>query len=138
MKLHRERIGIVLLLVPVLALPACGELRERSLCRQYEDFQAAVADVRELDPETATGEDVIAIVDDVLGELDQLLAASDGVYDAVISDLRASLTEFRQAAFALGTTDIDAARPLLEDSWDAVAVDHQALTQRLDVACTTD
>lgn len=130
--------AIVLLLVP-LTLIGCGAYRERSVCRQYDDFQAAVAEAEQLDPDTATGEEVSAVADDVLAELDQLLAASDGVYDSTISTLRASLTEFREAAFALGTAEVDdAARLLLEDRWDRVVVDYQVLTQRLDVACSTD
>lgn len=138
MKLLRERAGITLLLVAILALPACGALRERSLCRQYEDFQAAVDEIRELDPTTATGDDVTALVDDVLAELEQLQAASDGAYGAAISQLRTSLTEFREAAFALSTTDIDTARPLLEERWGDVVTDYQVLTQRLDVVCPAD
>ena len=130
--------SIALLIASLIVLAGCGDVRERSLCRQYEDFQEAVADVQELDPATATGEDVVRVVDGVLAELDQLLAASDGVYDAAISDLRASLTELRQAAFALSTTDTETARPLLEDNRENVVVDYQLLTQRLDVACTTD
>jgi hypothetical protein len=138
MKLLRERAGITLLLVAILALPACGALRERSVCRQYEDFQAVVAEVRELDPTTATAEDVTALVDDVLAELEQLQAASDGAYGAVISQLRWSLTEFREAAFALSTTELETARPLLEERWQDVVTDYQVLTQRLDVVCPTD
>jgi hypothetical protein len=130
--------AVVLLLVP-LTLIGCGAYRERSLCRQYDDFQAVVSEAQQLDPDTATSEDVVAAADDVLAELDQLLAASDGVYDGSISALRASLTEFRGAAFALGTAEADeAARLLLEDRWERVTVDYQVLTQRLDVACSTD
>lgn len=133
-----RRGGTLLLLVPLVALTACGQVRERSLCRQYEDFQAAVAQVQELDPQTATIDDIRAISDDVLGELDQLQSASDGLYDSLISNLRASLTMLRQTAVDLGPTDLDVARPLLQDAWDDVVADYQLLTQRLDVVCPTD
>jgi hypothetical protein len=134
--LHR-RGGIGLVLVALLSLAACGNVRERSLCSQYEDFGAAVAQLQDLDPATATADDVRAIADDVLAELAQLQSASDDVYVSAISDLRASITAFRQAAVDLPTTDFDVARPLLQDSWDDVIVDYQVLVQRLDVACNT-
>jgi hypothetical protein len=133
-----RRGGSVLLLVPLLALAACGQVRDRQLCRQYEDFQASVAQVQTLDPQTATSEDIRAIADDVLANLDQLLAASDGVYDGAISTLRASLTTLREAAVDLDTNDLQVARPLLQDAWDRVVVDYQVLTQRLDVVCPTN
>jgi len=129
-------IGVSLMVL--LTLAGCGQFRERSLCSQYGDFQAAVLQIQDLDPATATVDDVRAIADDVLGELDQLLSASDGVYDSAISNLRASLTAFREAAVRLPSNNPDVARPLLQDAWDRVIVDYQVLTQRLDVACTTN
>ena len=138
MRSLRRRGGIGLLLVALLSLAACGNFRERSLCSQYEDFRAAVAQLQDLDPATATADDVRAIGDDVLAELAQLQSASDDVYVSAISDLRASITAFRQAAVDLPTTDFDVARPLLQDSWDDVIVDYQVLVQRLDVACGTN
>ena len=83
-----RRGGIGLLLVALLSLAACGNFRERSLCSQYEDFRTAVAQLQDLDPATATADDVRAIGDDVLAELAQLQSASDDVYVSAISDLR--------------------------------------------------
>lgn len=137
MRSLRRRGGIGLLLVALLSLAACGNFRERSLCSQYDDFGAAVAQLQDLDPATATPEDARAIGDDVLAELAQLQSASDDVYISAISDLRASINAFRQAAVDLPTSDFDVARPLLQDAWDDVIVDYQVLVQRLDVACNT-
>ncbi len=122
-------------MVALLSLAACGDLRDRSLCSQYEDFGAAVAQLQDLDPATASAGDVRTIANEVLAELAQLQSASDDVYVSAISDLRASITAFRQAAGDLPTTDLDVARQLLQDSWDDVIVDYQVLVQRLDVAC---
>jgi hypothetical protein len=138
MRSLRRRGGIGLLLVALLSLAACGNFRERSLCSQYEDFGAAVTQLQDLDPATATSDDVRTTADDVLSELAQLQSASDDVYVSAISDLRASITAFRQAAVDLPTTDFDVARPLLQDAWDDVIVDYQVLVQRLDVACNTN
>jgi hypothetical protein len=133
-----RRGSMILLVLPLVGLAACGELRERSLCDQYTDFQAAVAQVQDLDPGTATADDIRSIADDVLGELDQLQSAADGQYDVLISNLRASLTVLREAAVDLGPTGIDVARPLLRDAWDDVVADYRLLTQRLDVVCPPD
>ncbi len=135
MRSLRRRGGIGLMLVALLSFAACGDYRERSLCAQYEDFRAAVSQLQDLDPATATADDVRTIANDVVSELGQLQAASDDVYVSAISDLRASITAFRQAAGDLPTTDLDVARQLLQDFWDDVIVDYQVLVQRLDVAC---
>ena len=133
-----RRGGVVLLLPGLFALAACGEVRDRSLCPQYQDFQAAVAQVQELDPQTATIDDVRAVSDDVLDQLDQLLWASDDRYDTLISNLRASLLVLRESAVDLEPSQLAVARPLLQDAWDDVVTDYRFLTQRLDVVCPTD
>ena len=133
-----RRGGTVLLLPALFALAACGHAEDRALCPQYQDFQAAAAQVQELDPQTATIDDVRAVSDDVLDQLDQLLWASDDQYDTVISNLRASLLVLRESAVDLETSDVAVVRPLLQDAWDDVVTNYQVLTQRLDVVCPTD
>jgi hypothetical protein len=121
----------------LLALGACGNLQERDLCRQYDDLQATVAQVQELDPATATTDDVRDIADETLASLDQLLAASDGLYDFAISTFRLAVTELRQAAVALPGTTLDVARPLMAESRADAITAYELLQQRLDVVCTT-
>jgi len=133
-----RRGGAVLLLPALFALAACGHVRDRSLCPQYEDFNAAVAQVQELDPQTATIDDIRAISDDVLDQLDQLQWASDGSYDELISSLRSSLIVLRESAVDLEPSQLDVTRPLLQDAWDDVVTNYRFLTQRLDVVCPTD
>jgi hypothetical protein len=130
--------GIGVLLVALLALAGCGESRERALCSQYDDFRDAAAQVQELDPATATSDDVRAVADDVRSELSQLQSASDGVYDSAISNLRASLTVLSETAVDLPLDDLDLARDLIRDAWDDVLVNYAILVQRLDVACETN
>jgi hypothetical protein len=129
---------MVLLLPALLALAACGQVRDRSLCPQYQDFQAAAAQVQQLDPQTATIDDIRAASDDVLDQLDQFQWASDGSYDELISNLRSSLIVLRESAVDLQPSEVAVARPLLQDSWDDVVNNYQLLTQRLDVVCPTD
>ena len=130
--------GIGVLLVALLTLAGCGESRERSLCSQYDDFREAAAQVQELDPATATIDDVRAVADDVRDELSQLQAASDGVYDSAISNLRTSLAVLRQTAVDLPPDDLDLARALIRDALEDVLVHYAVLVQRLDVACETN
>jgi hypothetical protein len=116
-------------------LAACGNIQERSLCRQYGDLQESVAAAANLDPATTTAEDVVSVVDDVLADLGQLQATSEGLYDTSISTLRTSLTELRQAAFDLGEESFEVARPLLEGSLADSLTAYEALRARLDVVC---
>ena len=133
-----RRGGAVLLLPTLFAMAACGHAEDRALCPQYQDFQAAAAQVQQLDPQTATIDDVRAISDDVLDQLDQFQWASDGSYDELISNLRSSLIVLRESAVDLQPSDVAVARPLLQDAWDDVVTNYQLLTQRLDVVCPTD
>lgn len=133
-----RRRSVIALTALALTLTACGNAQERSLCRQYEDLQEAVAQIEELDPATATAADMLAIVEDVMVELDQFQAASEGLYDQAVSGLRLALTEFRQVTFDIGEESLEVARPLMEESWDNTVTAYQGLKQRLDVVCDTD
>jgi hypothetical protein len=124
-------VGAVLLIL----VAACGNIQERSLCRQYEDVKAVADEIRGLDPTTATGADMVELLDEALVELDQLQATAEGLYDQSISTVRTSLLEFRQVAFDLGDETLEVARPLLEDSSENTATAYQLLEHRLDVVC---
>jgi hypothetical protein len=134
----RRRGWVISLTALGLILAACGNAEERSLCRQYEDLQQAVAQFEELDPQTATAADMLEVVEDVMVQLDQFQAASEGLYDQAVSNLNFALTELRQVSFDLGDEGLEVARPLMVDSWDASVTAYQALQQRLDVVCGTD
>lgn len=121
-----------------LTLTACGNAQERSMCRQYEDLQVAVAQFEELDPATSTAADMLAIVEDVMVQLDQFQAASEGLYDQAVSNLNLALSELRQVTFDIGEESLEVARPLMEESWDNSVTAYDALKQRLDVVCGTD
>ncbi|HEY6628276.1 MAG TPA: hypothetical protein VI193_04795 [Acidimicrobiia bacterium] len=121
-----------------LILTACGNAQERDLCREYEDLQQAVTQVDELDPETATAADALAIVENVMLQLDQFQAVSDGLYDQAVSNLNLALEDLRVVVFDLGDEGLVVARPLMEDSLTNTAAAYDALKQRLDVVCGTD
>jgi hypothetical protein len=134
--LQPRRVGVAAL--SLLLVAACGNLQERSLCRQYEDLQESVETTRALDPATSTAEDIVSAVDDVLADLEQLQATSEGLYDTSISNLRFALTELRQGAFDLGDESFEVARPLLEDSLANSLTAYELLQERLDVVCNVD
>jgi HAMP domain-containing protein len=121
-----------------LILAACGNAAERDLCREYEDLQQAAAQVEELDPATATAEDVLVIVEDVMVQLDQFQAASEGLYDQAVSNLNFALEDLRLVTFDVGDESLDVARPLMEESWTNTVTAYDLLKQRLDVVCGTD
>jgi len=124
------RISVALLLV------ACGNIEEQSLCRQWDDLQAASAEVQALDPETATADDVEEVVDRALGELEQFSRAAEGLYDGAVSTLRAELVNLRQASHDAGSLTLEVARPLLEETWADTQTAYQVLAQRLNIVCS--
>ncbi len=134
----RRRAWVVAATALALTLAACGNAQERNLCRQYEDLQAAVAEVETLDPETATAADALELVENVMVQLDQFQAAADGLYDQAVSNLNFALTELRQVTFDLGDEGLEVAQPLMQDSLDASVTAYNALQERLDVVCGTD
>jgi predicted component of type VI protein secretion system len=134
----RRRAWVVAATALALMLAACGNAQERNLCRQYEDLQAAVAQVEALDPETATAADALEIVENVMAQLDQFQAASDGLYDQAISNLNFALTDLRQVTFDLGDEGLVVAQPLMQESLDTSVAAYNALQERLDVVCGTD
>jgi ABC-type transporter Mla subunit MlaD len=128
---RRVAIGAVLLVL----VSACGNIQERSMCRQYEDVRAVADELRALDPATATTTDLLELLDDALVELDQLQATTEGLYDQTISSIRTNLLEFRQVTFDLGEETLEVLRPLYAESRDRTVTAYQLLEQRLDVVC---
>jgi HAMP domain-containing protein len=134
----RRRAWVIATAALALTLAACGNAEERSLCRQYEDLQDAAAELEALDPETATAADALELVENVMAQLDQFQAASEGLYDQAVSNLNLALTELRQVTFDLGDEGLDVARPLMQESLVASVTAYNALQERLDVVCGTD
>jgi ABC-type transporter Mla subunit MlaD len=128
---RRVAIGAVLLVL----VSACGNIQERSMCRQYEDVRAVADELRALDPATATTTDLLELLDAALVELDQLQATTEGLYDQTISSIRTNLLEFRQVTFDLGEETLEVLRPLYAESRDRTVTAYQLLEQRLDVVC---
>lgn len=129
---------LIAIIALLLTFTACGNAAERNLCRQYEDLQEAVAQVEDLDPATATAADALELVENVMVQLDQFQAASDGLYDQAVSNLNSALTELRQVTFDLGDEGLEVARPLMQESLDNSVTAYDALQERLDVVCDTD
>ena len=135
----RRRAWVSAVMALSLTIVACGNAQERDLCRQYEDLQEAIAEVENLDPETATAADVVDLVDEVMVQLEQFqTAATEGLYEQSISNLTFALTELRQVAFDLGDEGLEVARPLMQESLDTSVTAYNALQERLDVVCGTD
>jgi HAMP domain-containing protein len=134
----RRRAWVIATAALALTLAACGNAEERSLCRQYEDLQDAAAELEALDPETSTAADALELVENVMVQLDQFQAASEGLYDQAVSNLNFALTELRQVTFDLGDEGLEVARPLMQESLVASVTAYNALQQRLDVVCGTD
>jgi hypothetical protein len=128
---RRVAIGAVLLVL----VSACGNIQERSMCRQYEDVRAVADELRALDPATATTTDLLELLDGALVELDQLQATTEGLYDQTISSIRTNLLEFRQVTFDLGEETLEVLRPFYAESRDRTVTAYQLLEQRLDVVC---
>jgi hypothetical protein len=135
-RLQARRVAVAALSFSLLV--ACGNVQERSLCRQYEDVRGVADELRALDPATATTTELLELLDEALVELDQLQATSEGLYDQTISTIRTNLLEFREVTFDLGEETLEVVRPLYAESRDRTVTAYQLLEQRLDVVCNVD
>lgn len=125
----------LLLGMVAVTLTGCSSPAEADLCSQVAGLEEAAGQLRDLDPEDATADDVRAIADDVLRQLDQVQGAADGAYFTAISVTRAAVTDLRQAAADLGEQDLEIVRPLLRESATAAVTAYRVLERRLDTAC---
>ena len=111
--------AVALSALPLLA--ACGETADQDFCGQYADLVSAADELQQQDPLTAKVEEVRAATDEFQAELDQFQAVSEGRLDTAISTLRTNIDAVRQAAVDAGAEALEAARPQLEESVEAVA-----------------
>ncbi len=125
--------GLFVAAIPLLA--GCGNTADQDLCGNYADLATAVDGVRAIQPRSATVDDLRAKLDTVQAELDQLQAVSEGRLDTAISNLRAAIDGFKQAAVNAGDKARATAVPLLEESLGDVAEAYGALKMSLDTQC---
>lgn len=119
-----------------VALTACADTRDQSLCDQAADLRASVQQLADLEPETADVADVRAAVDEIRLHAQQLSAAADGSVRQSASDLQTALGDLRSSLVAIDDEGTEAARPLIEEAWQAVLTTHAELEELLDVDCT--
>lgn len=131
--LRTTTVALGLALIPVLA--ACGDASERDLCIQYKDVVATAQDVRNLNPATASADEIRAKLTEFRIQLDELQAVSEGRVDLAISDLRGAIAGLRQAASEADAGSLAAARPLLEDSLEDVKSAWARLREVLQPEC---
>ncbi len=117
------------------ALTGCADTRDQSLCDQAADLQASVDQLRDLDPATATADEIRDGVETVILETQQLRAAADGTLQTAAADLQAALDDLRRSLSELDEGDLATARPLIEDTWSDVTTAYANLEQRLQTGC---
>ena len=106
------------LLVFPLVLGGCGVWNpaEQDVCAQYQQFRASADALRQLDPRTATADQVRAAAEKARADLNQVSASADGMLDTSISAVRASLLDLQEAATTASDKGLAAARPMLAES----------------------
>jgi site-specific recombinase len=111
------RAGVVAL-AALATVSACGitDYRGRDFCTQYSEVQQSADAVRQLDPQTASADDVRQAVEDLRRQVGQLQGTSDGNLNTQISNLRTAAADLRAAAVTASQEGYVAARPLLRVS----------------------
>ena len=131
-----RRIAVPLaVLVSTLGVSGCSDIRTSDLCRQYSQASKRANEVKDLKPSTATVNDLRHAVTVFEASLDQLQAVSDGRLDTLITNLRAAVQDFAEAAVSNGRAALQKAQPLLDDSLNGVDEQWALLKQQADAEC---
>ena len=137
MPLSRVSRASVIGLVALATVSACGitDYRGRDFCTQYSEVRQSADALRQLDPQTASPDDIRTAVEDLRRQLGQLQGTSDGNLNTQVSNLRAAAGSLREAAVAASEKGHAAARPLVQDSVTLVKQSLAVLIASADAQC---
>ena len=137
MSLGRVSHASVVALAALATVSACGitDYRGRDFCTQYSEVQQSADAVRQLDPQTASADDVREAVEDLRRQVGQLQGTSDGNLNTQVSNVRAAAGSLREAAVAASQEGYVAAQPLLEASVTDVKQSLAVLKASADAKC---
>lgn len=121
--------------VLVLVLSGCADTRDQSLCDQAADLQATVQELRDLDPATATADQVRDLVDQLVLDVQQLRAAADSTIETAASNAQSAFEDLRRSLSDLSADNLDIARPLIEDAYEDAVTAYNTLEQKLETGC---
>lgn len=114
--MRQRTLTTALVIASTLVVAGCGDVADRDFCSSYDDVVAAAEDVRDLDVEQASAEELRDQVETFQSELDQLQAVSEGRLDTAISTLRTAVNDFVNSAVDAGEEALETARPMLEET----------------------
>ena len=89
----------------------------------------------QLDPQTASADDVLAQVADLRSQLKRVIGASDGNLNTQISNARTAAANVREAAVTASQEGSVAALPLLRDSVTDLRQSMAVLKASVDAQC---
>ena len=126
---------VVVVMMPVVTACGIADTASRDLCTQYQQFVASADALRQLDPSTASADEVEAKVADVRARLNQVAATADGRLDTAVSNLRSALVDLEQSAVTASAEGYTVARPMVQESLTEVKVRFAALQQAAASEC---
>ena len=116
------RVGVLLACLGLLvACDYTANAKAQDLCTQYDQLVTSVNKLRSEDPLTAKAEELRTASQEVVAQLDEFQAVSDGRLDVALSTLRADVAAMKESAVVAGTEALDAARPQLQDAFTNLA-----------------
>ncbi|MGN8245455.1 hypothetical protein ACTHAM_002574 [Cellulomonas soli] len=135
-----RRLGVALLALACSGgAVACGgpSPAEQDPCTQYADVADALADLQQLDPSTASADEVASAAGEVQVQLDQLQAVSEQRYDAAVSLLRSTVTAVEQSLAVSAGVSPEQVAQQVDEAMTAVVEAWAPLVDSLGGACGT-
>jgi hypothetical protein len=122
-----------------VALPACGDQEDASLCTAFAEFSESRAAVRAIDPDDLNADEAKQAAESYLDGVRRLRQAADDRYEQKIEALDEAVRNLLLTLAPIpDDADIAAWGPLVEDDLEAIADAATVVHDAIEPSCNPD
>lgn len=123
----------------IVAIAACGDLEDASLCTAFDEWRDARAAVSAIDVTSETAAEAVEDVEDYLASVRRLDQAADGRYGQELADLEATINDGLSTLRSVQPdADYETWAPLVEDDRELAADAATQVEQAIAPSCQVD
>jgi hypothetical protein len=125
--------------VGLLALPACGDVEDASLCTAFGEFVGARTAVNAIDPANLDAGEAIDVAEVYLAGVRRLEQAADGRYGQELDALETAVNDVLLTLSAVpDDADVDTWAPLVEEDLELAADAATQVEEAIEPSCFPD
>jgi hypothetical protein len=130
---------LMLSAVAVLALPACGDVKDSSLCTAFGEFVGARTAVNAIDPANLNADQATEVAETYLAGVRRLEQTADGRYGQELDSLETAVNDVLLTLSAVpDDADVDTWGPLVEEDLELVADAATQVEEAIEPSCFPD